>query len=57
MNIDRDAAETWGTWFKVLGDPTRIVILNLLATAHTPDEARPRSSTPSTSVSRQCRTT
>ena len=29
-------AETWATWFKALGDPTRIVILNLLATAGRP---------------------
>ena len=36
MNIDRDAAETWATWFKALGDPTRIVILHLLATAGRP---------------------
>ena len=36
MNIDRDDAETWATWFKALGDPTRIVILNLLATAGRP---------------------
>ena len=33
MNIDRENAETWATWFRALGDPTRIVILNLLATA------------------------
>ena len=38
MNIDRDDAATWATWFKALGDPTRILILNLLAT-----EARPMS--------------
>jgi DNA-binding transcriptional ArsR family regulator len=36
MNIERDDAETWATWFKALGDPTRIVILNLLATAGRP---------------------
>lgn len=34
----RDDATTWATWFKALGDPTRILILNLLAT-----EARPMS--------------
>jgi len=33
MNIERGDAATWATWFKVLGDPTRILILNLLATA------------------------
>ena len=36
MNIDREDAETWATWFRALGDPTRIVILNLLATARRP---------------------
>jgi DNA-binding transcriptional ArsR family regulator len=36
MNIERDEAETWATWFKALGDPTRILILNLLATADRP---------------------
>src|SRR5688572_20613749 len=36
MDIDRDAAETWATWFRALGDPTRIMILNLLATARRP---------------------
>ena len=36
MNVDRDDAETWATWFRALGDPTRIVILNLLATAERP---------------------
>ena len=33
MNIEREDAETWATWFKALGDPTRILILNLLASA------------------------
>ena len=36
MNLSRDSAETWATWFRALGDPTRIVILNLLATAGRP---------------------
>ena len=36
MNVDRDDAATWATWFRALGDPTRIVILNLLATARRP---------------------
>lgn len=31
MNVDRDEAETWAPWFRALGDPTRILILNLLA--------------------------
>jgi DNA-binding transcriptional ArsR family regulator len=34
--ITRDDAETWATWFRALGDPTRILILNLLATAERP---------------------
>ena len=34
--VSRDDAATWAGWFKALGDPTRILILNLLAT-----EARP----------------
>ena len=35
--LDRDGdATTWAGWFKALGDPTRILILHLLAT-----EARP----------------
>jgi DNA-binding transcriptional ArsR family regulator len=36
MNVDREDAETWATWFRALGDPTRILILNLLATAGRP---------------------
>lgn len=36
MNVDRDTAATWASWFRALGDPTRILVLNLLAT-----EARP----------------
>jgi DNA-binding transcriptional ArsR family regulator len=36
MNVDRTDAATWATWFKALGDPTRILILNLLATAGRP---------------------
>jgi DNA-binding transcriptional ArsR family regulator len=36
MNVDRDSAETWATWFRALGDPTRIVILNLLANVGRP---------------------
>ena len=38
MNISRDDATTWAGWFKALGDPTRILILHLLAT-----ESRPMS--------------
>ncbi|MGH9133084.1 MAG: ArsR/SmtB family transcription factor [Ilumatobacteraceae bacterium] len=36
MNVGRDDAETWASWFKAIGDPTRILILNLLATADRP---------------------
>jgi DNA-binding transcriptional ArsR family regulator len=32
MDVSREQAETWASWFRVLGDPSRIVILNLLAT-------------------------
>jgi len=38
MNVTRGDAATWAGWFRALGDPTRILILNLLAT-----EARPMS--------------
>lgn len=38
MNISRDDAITWAGWFKALSDPTRILILHLLAT-----ESRPMS--------------
>jgi DNA-binding transcriptional ArsR family regulator len=36
MNISREDATTWAGWFKALGDPTRILILHLLATAERP---------------------
>jgi DNA-binding transcriptional ArsR family regulator len=36
MDISRDDAATWATWFRALGDPTRILILNLLATEERP---------------------
>ena len=36
MNVSRDDAATWAGWFKALGDPTRILILNLLATEKRP---------------------
>ena len=32
MKVSRSDAETWASWFRALGDPSRIVILNLLAT-------------------------
>ena len=34
--LDRNDAEIWATWFRALGEPTRILILNLLATAGRP---------------------
>jgi DNA-binding transcriptional ArsR family regulator len=34
--IARDDAETWASWFRALGDPTRVQILNLLATSGRP---------------------
>lgn len=34
--IDRADAETWAGWFRALGDPTRVQILHLLATAGRP---------------------
>lgn len=38
MKVDRNDAAVWAGWFRALGDPSRILILNLLAT-----EARPMS--------------
>lgn len=34
--VSRQDAETWASWFRALGDPTRIEILHLLATAGRP---------------------
>jgi DNA-binding transcriptional ArsR family regulator len=34
--VSREAAGTWAGWFRALGDPTRVLILNLLATADRP---------------------
>lgn len=36
MKVQRDQAETWAEWFAALADPTRILILNLLATERRP---------------------
>ena len=33
MSVVREHADVWATWFRALGDPSRIVILNLLATS------------------------
>ena len=38
MNVSREDATEWASWFRSLGDPTRVLILNLLAS-----EARPMS--------------
>ena len=32
MKVTRDEAERWAPWFRALGDPTRVLILHLLAT-------------------------
>lgn len=34
--IDRATAQTYATWFRALADPTRIQVLNLLATSARP---------------------
>lgn len=34
--VTREQATTWAGWFRCLGDPTRILILNELATARRP---------------------
>lgn len=31
MDITRDEADSWAEWFQALGDPSRILILHLLA--------------------------
>ncbi len=36
MNIDRDTATEWASWFAALGDPTRVLILHLLSTEDRP---------------------
>lgn len=36
MNVSRSSAETWAEWFRCLGDPSRILILNVLTTARRP---------------------
>ncbi len=35
-NVTRGDATTWAGWFRALGDPTRILILHLLATEGRP---------------------
>lgn len=36
MDVSRRDAAAWASWFRSLGDPSRILILNLLATAGRP---------------------
>jgi DNA-binding transcriptional ArsR family regulator len=36
MEVNRSDAATWASWFRALGDPSRILILNLLATSERP---------------------
>lgn len=31
--IDRAEAERWASWFRALGDPTRVLVLHVLASA------------------------
>ena len=34
--VDRERATEWASWFKALGDPTRVLILNLLSVEQRP---------------------
>ena len=34
--VDRTRAERWASWFRAIGDPTRVLVLNLLSTAREP---------------------
>jgi len=36
LRINRTQAGEWATWFRALGDPTRVLILHLLSTADRP---------------------
>jgi DNA-binding transcriptional ArsR family regulator len=36
MEIDRNSAEVWASWFRCLGDPSRVLLLNCLATSSSP---------------------
>ena len=36
MDVDRHSAEVWASWFRCLGDPSRVLILNRLALARRP---------------------
>lgn len=35
MKVDRESAEVWAGWFRCLGDPSRVLILNRLALSRT----------------------
>jgi ABC transporter DrrB family efflux protein len=36
MDIDRNSAEVWASWFRCLSDPSRVLLLNCLATSSSP---------------------
>ena len=36
MMVDRHSAEVWASWFRCLGDPSRVLLLNRLALARRP---------------------
>src|SRR5690606_22373535 len=36
MEVDRDSAAVWASWFRALGDASRVLILNRLAVARRP---------------------
>lgn len=36
MDVDRDSAEVWASWFRSLSDATRVLIMNRLAVARGP---------------------
>jgi DNA-binding transcriptional ArsR family regulator len=36
MDVDRASAEVWASWFRALGDASRVLILNRLAVAREP---------------------
>ena len=36
LSIERETATEWASWFRALGDPTRVLILHLLANAEAP---------------------
>ena len=36
MDVERASAEVWASWFRCLGDATRLLILNCLAVARRP---------------------